>query len=194
MREMTDCEPEARRGDRTLHVLNAVLLAGLWVMTLYLYDLLPDRIPGHIGPSGVTRWTARESGMWFLMPILGTGQILLMYVLAYAATGSPDMINTPQKKRLLALPREGQLFAIRPLRTFMYAMAAWLLVLTAYVQLSLWRVAVAAQSGEPATGHLLVGILVLTALPLGMAYWLSQEIRRRIETWEQRADEGAGAV
>jgi uncharacterized membrane protein len=167
-----------------LHALNAVLFVGMWGLTAWLYTSLPERIPGHIGPSGVTRWEPREGGMWFLLPILGTFQLFLMYVLASSAGGSAQGINIPRKQRLLALPREGQRYAMRPFRSFMYGMAAWLMVLTIYIQVSFYRIAVQATTGEPATGHLLVGILFLTAIPILLAFRLSRSIHRRIDEWE----------
>jgi uncharacterized membrane protein len=180
----TSFNKAAGGGHTRLHVLNALLFVAMWGVTLYLYGQLPERIPGHIGPGGVTRWEARESGMWFMLPILGSGQLLLMYVLSVAVTGSAHSMNIPQKKRLLALPRAGQQYALQPVRGFMLALAAWLLALTTYIQFTLYRVAVAAQTAEPATGHLLLGVVVFSLVPLYMAFRLSRAVRLRIEEWE----------
>lgn len=168
-----------------LHILNALLFAGLWGMTFFLYYRLPEMIPGHVGPGGAIRWEPRTSGTWFIAPILGTGSVLLMYALAGLGAGSPEAVNIPQKKRLLALPREGQRYAMRPLRVFMFGMATWLLVLMLYIQYSMYRIAMQAQAGAPDTGHLLPGILLMTAVPLLMAVRLSRVVGRRIDEWER---------
>jgi hypothetical protein len=177
-------EPAAA-GYRWLHLLNALLFAGLWLFTIVMYHRLPDLVPGHIGTSGVTRWEPRGSGMWFVVPVMAAFHVLLAYALSTLAHGSPASINVPQKKRLLALPREGQQYALEPLRGFMYGLATWLLLVAAWVQLHIYRTAMAAQRAEPETGGLLGGVIALASLPLLGALWLSRAIGRRIAAWER---------
>jgi uncharacterized membrane protein len=100
-----------------------------------MYERLPDQIPAHVGPSGVTRWTPRESGVWWVLPLLGSFHAVLMYVLSTLANSGAAGINVPQKKRLLALPPEAQRYAMQPLRAFMFGMATWLLALMLWVQI-----------------------------------------------------------
>jgi uncharacterized membrane protein len=166
-----------------LHLLNALLLVGLWLFTIVMYERLPDQIPAHVGPAGVTRWTPRDSGMWFALPLLGSFHAMLMYVLSTLANSSAAGINVPQKKRLLALPREGQRYAMQPLRAFMFGMATWLLALMLWVQIQMYRIAAAPPADRP-TGVLLYGTFVLTAAVLVGVYVLNRAIRRRIDEWE----------
>jgi hypothetical protein len=177
-------EPASRGDWRWLHLLNALLFVGLWTFTIVAYQSLPDLVPGHVGTGGVTRWERRESGMWFVVPIMGTFSALLMYLLSTTADHGAAGINVPYKKRLLALPRDAQRYAMQPLRGFMYGMATWLLVLIWWVQYGLYRIAIAADAGVPYAGGMTTGTLLLTALPLLGTVWLARVIRRRITEWE----------
>jgi uncharacterized membrane protein len=180
---------EAAAADhRWLHLLNALLLLGLWAFTILAYASLPELVPGHIGPSGVTRWEARHNSMWFIVPLLGSVHAVMMYGLSTLANSSPASFNVPDKKRLLALPPEGQRYALEPMRGFMFRMATWLLVLILYVQYSFYRVAVEAQTGEPRTGTMLPAILLLTAAVIVMAIRSSREVKHRVTAWESRAN------
>lgn len=174
-----------------LHVVNALLLAGLWAFTIAMYRHLPERVPAHIGPSGVTRWADRDSGIWLLLPILGSVEALVMYAMAGLAGSSPQGLNVPQKKRLLVLPREGQRYAMAPLRPFMYGMATWLVVLMLVIQVHMFRTAQVAAAGDPTTGILPL-LLLFTLLPLAGVVWLSRAVGRRIDAWEAREPEVSG--
>jgi uncharacterized membrane protein len=183
MTEATFNKPPESGSYVWLHVCNVLLLAGLWLFTIVVYERLPDQIPAHIGPSGVTRWTPRESGMWFFLPLLGSFHAMLMYALSTLADSGASGINVPQKKRLLALPREAQRYAMQPLRAFMFGMATWLLVLMLWIQVHMYRIAAAPAADRPA-GGLLSGTLVLTASVFVGVYILNRTIGRRIDEWE----------
>jgi len=166
---------------RWLHALNALLFIGLWVFVLATYGGLPDQVPQHIGPDGVvTRWTDRESGMWFLLPILLMTQIVLMYGIA-SATSSAQGMNVPHKKRLLALPREAQAFALAPMRLFMYLLATWMIVLSWTIQLMMWR---AAHAGGSAGGSSLWLLIAVGLAPLAGVAVLGRAVGRRIDALE----------
>jgi uncharacterized membrane protein len=179
-------DPDRTTDYRWLHALNALLLVALWAYTVVQYGNLPEQIPAHIGPSGVTRWTRRESGMWFMLPILGTFHALVMYLLSSLADNGASGTNTPHKKRLKALSREGQRNAMQPMRGFMFGMATWLLTLMFYVQYELQRVSVAAQTGNPATSRVIVITVLMTAALGLLVLRLYRSVGRRITEWEQQ--------
>jgi hypothetical protein len=180
-----DRSPPQPRSVAWLHLLNGAILIGQWVFTVVVYEHLPDQIPGHIGTRGVTRWEPRESGMWFLLPIMATLHAGLFYAIATLAGSSPGAgVNVPQRKRILTLPPEGQRYAMQPFRVFMYGLATWLLLLTGYLQFTLYRIAVAAQHGEPQLGGLLGVIMVFLVAVAAGAWWLSRAGRRHVERWE----------
>jgi hypothetical protein len=163
-----------------LHVVNAFLLLALWLLAATLYDHLPDRIPGHIGPTGVTRWEPRSGGHWFLLPILGTVHAGLLYALSTLAHAGQG-VNVPGRKRIQRLPLPVRRYVVEPLRPFMFGLATWLLLLVIHVQLSLYRIALAAQDGNPDTTPFLAGIFALLVLPLAGAVWLMRAVRRRLD-------------
>lgn len=181
-------EPPTHRspahGYRALHALNLALLTGLWLFTAMAYGGLPDQVPAHMGVSGVTRWTSRQSGIWFLLPILGTFHAFLLYALSgLGSSGAAEGINLPQKKRLLTLPREGRRYALEPVRPFMFAMTAWLLALMLIIQYQLYAAARAGPAGDY-PGWLLWPALGLSLFPLVGVWWLNRRIRGRIDAWQ----------
>jgi hypothetical protein len=178
---MAEARTDRGRGYRWLHLLNVLLLVALWAFAIVAYPALPERIPAHIGTSGVTRWTERDGGFWFLLPILGTFEAAFVYLVSRIAESGASGINVPQKKRLLALPREAQVYAIEPVRGFMYGMAAWLLLLTGLIQAELYVTAV---SGGGVADWFLPLLLAFLLLPFAGVVWLSRAIRVRIDRWD----------
>jgi hypothetical protein len=65
----------------------------------------------------------------------------------------------------------------------MYGMATWLLGLMLWMQVGMYRIAVAPPDDRP-TGGLLAGSVVMTAAVLAGVYWLNRVVRRRIDAWE----------
>jgi uncharacterized membrane protein len=169
-----------------LHWVNAALLLGLWLFTIFAYGRLPDLVPGHIGPSGVTRWDAKQNSMWFVLPLMGTVHAVLMYGVSAMASGSPAGLNLPQKKRVLALSKEGQRYVLQPLRGFMYGMATWLLTLMSYMQYNSWRLAMRGPGGDPGVSVMMGVVAMMVLVVVAMAFWLNSAISRRATEWEQR--------
>lgn len=176
-----------------LHILNGLLLAGLWVFTIAAWPLLPDLVPGHIGPSGVTRWDGKQNSFWFILPLIGSVHAVIMYGISTLANGSAQSFNMPQKKRVLALPMEGQRFVMEPMRGFMFAMATWLLVLMFYMQYTFYRVAMDALTGEPDTSGLLPFVGFMLVVVFVMVGWLHRSAGRRIDEWALHNPESAAA-
>lgn len=169
---------------RWLHAVNLLLLLGLWVFTIIAYPRLPEQIPAHIGTSGVTRWTDRNSGFWFLLPILAVFEAAFMYVLSRLADSGASGVNVPHKKRMLALPREAQVFAMEPTRAFMYGMATWLLLLTGMIQVVLYQAA--HTGGDTPDTWFMLAFTAFSLLPLAGVPWLNRAIGRRLDEWESR--------
>jgi hypothetical protein len=167
-----------------LHWANGVLLLGLWLFTILGYERLPDLVPGHIGPSGVTRWDAKQNSMWFILPLIGTVHSAVMYGLATAAASGASGFNVPAKKRLLALPKDGQRYAMQPVRGFMFGMATWLLGLMSAVQYHSYRVAMAGPGSDSGAG-VIIAVTALALVLLGvMVVVLNRVVTRRIGAWE----------
>jgi uncharacterized membrane protein len=185
--DATDFNKPSEAGSHLwLHVLNGLLLAGLWAFTIWAWPRLPDLVPGHIGLSGVTRWDAKQNSLWFILPIMGSVHAVIMYGISTLADGSAQSFNMPQKKRVLALPKEGQRFVMQPMRGFMYGMATWLLALMFYIQYSFYRAAMESRTGEPDTGGMLPVIGLMLVVVFVMVGWLNRSANRRIAEWDRR--------
>jgi hypothetical protein len=181
-------KPGPGGGDARLHLLNAALLVGLWAFAGLAWGHLPDQIPAHIGPGGVTRWESRSSGVWFLLPIMATFHVLIVYALAgVVAKGGPG-VNVPGKRRLERLPPAGRRYALRPMRSFMYVLAAWLLALMAFIQYGIYRAAMTGAAGGPDASGMLGGIAAFLGLFAWAVYRSTRAVHRRASAWE------AGAV
>jgi uncharacterized membrane protein len=186
VRDATDFNRAAARPPYAwLHWVNAALLLGLWVFTVVGYGRLPELVPGHIGPSGVTRWEAKQNSMWFILPLTGTIHAVLMYGVSAIANGSPAGFNMPQQKRVLKLPKEGQRHVLQPFRGFLYGMATWLLTLMVYVQYHTWRIAGSGPGGDAGVGAMLAVVGLMLLVVPAMALWLNSAIKRRLAEWEQ---------
>jgi uncharacterized membrane protein len=158
--------------------VNALLFVAFWIYVIAAYGTLPDQIPHHMGADGqVNRWGGR--GIWFLMPIMMSTHLVLVFGIASSITTASG-INVPHKKRLLALPREAQQFALEPVRAFMYLMVTWMLVLSATIQFAMQRAGIQGR-GSP---WLLWSILALTVICLAGVPVLSAAVRKRIEAVE----------
>jgi ABC-type amino acid transport substrate-binding protein len=177
-----------------LHALNALLLLGLWGFTIGAYAGLPDQVPGHVGPGGVTRWDAKQSSPWFIMPIIALVNAAVMYGVSAMASSSPGGLNGPARDELKKLPREGQIHAMEPMRGFMFGLATWLLVLTSFMQYEMYRIAHAGPDAAVATGRMMTFTLFMLALVLGMAFRSSKLVKRRIREWPSAHGPGAVAV
>ncbi|HSJ24938.1 MAG TPA: DUF1648 domain-containing protein [Longimicrobiales bacterium] len=177
-------KPDAGTSYTWLHVLNAVLLLGLWVFAIGAYPGLPEQVPGHIGGSGVTRWDAKQSSPWFILPIIALVNAAMMYGISAISHSTPGSFNVPAKTQLMKLPREGQRYAMAPMRGFMYGMATWLLVLLGYIQVEMYRIAHAGPGADVATSGLLWVTILMVAAVVIMAVRMSGTVKRRIMEWE----------
>lgn len=169
------------------HIGNTLLFAALWGFTIVAWYSLPDQVPGHIGPGGVTRWDRRESGVWFLIPIMATINLLILYALSGIGESGASGFNTPHRKRLEAMPKDAQRFALLPTRSFMYAMASWLLILMLSIQIVMYAAARAGDVSSAAARGMIFGIIAFTGVPILLAVRLHRAIGRRIEEWERHA-------
>jgi uncharacterized membrane protein len=177
--ESVDQDTSKATSYRALHLVNAVLFAGLWLFVLVGYQYLPDQVPQHMGLSGeVNRWANR--GMWFFVPILMSTQLVILYGIAVSITNAQG-INVPHKKRLLALPRAAQAYALQPMRGFLFGTGTWMLFLTWGIKIEFF---IAAQRGRGSAAVLPLIATLTVALMAGL-WWKSRQVARRIDAVEQ---------
>lgn len=176
-----------------MHVVNAVLLAALFGVSLLVWPELPGRIPGHFSAGGeVTRWEPSSVLRWLLLPIIALAMVVMSYVLAAVLPRRPGIFNHPDKEAFLALPPARRAPVIARMRTFLYGMSASLIVVFGVVQWARYRTALGGDSDLP-----IALVLVISAMsgPIGLGLWfppISQEVRDQTrQAEEERAAAGA---
>ena len=161
---------------------HGLLLAGLWLFSLWAWPNLPERIPMHFDFHGnPDRWAAGSSYEWFLLPTVASVLVALLLAPAIAMPRIPvGTINLPNKKAFLQLPRERQLAVLGKVSVMLYSIALLPNLLMLYLQVTIYRVAQGASSGLSAVPVLAVTVAAL----LGTALWvvhLSRAIDREVE-------------
>lgn len=79
------------------------------IVSVVLYQQVPDQIPVHFNLSGVPdRWEARTPFSWFLLNGIGILLTLFLYAITLFIRSKPELINIPDKQRFLLLPPEKQ--------------------------------------------------------------------------------------
>jgi uncharacterized membrane protein len=83
---------QERRFSRTVQAINLALLVLLFVGSLWVYPLLPDQVPKHIGFGGdVTYGEATLLG-WLTLPCLGAFFVASAYGIAYHVARDPQRV------------------------------------------------------------------------------------------------------
>jgi hypothetical protein len=176
-----------------IHVVNGALLLGHWAFAIGAYGGLPELVPGHVGPGGVTRWDPKGSSPWFILPIISTVGVMMIYGMSAAASNTPAGLNMPSRKPRVTLPPEGQRYAEAPMRLFLYAKATWTLLLLVYNQYEMYRIAHAGPEVEVDAGNMLMVIGLMLAGVIAMFIYASLSVKRRTGEWETMQDSGESA-
>jgi uncharacterized membrane protein len=180
------------RGYAWIHLLNGALLLGHWAFAIGAYCGLPELVPGHVGPGGVTRWDPKGSSPWFVLPVISTVGVLMIYGMSVVASSTPPGVGMPAGKK--TLPPEAHRYATAPMRLFLYLVATWTLLLLVYNQYKMYRIAHAGPEVVVAGGNLLMAAGLALVGVIAMSIYASLSVKRRIAEWEAKQDsvEGAG--
>src|SRR5690606_19688982 len=125
------CSRTAEGGEamRLVHTINIALALTLIVLSLNAYPDLPDLIPLHFGADGEPdRWGTRSLLSWMLLPLIGVGTVLFLYVTAAVVPRYPKSFNVPDKKKFLELPSHLQQWVMRGILNVMYVLSTTILV------------------------------------------------------------------
>lgn len=163
-----------------------VVLATL-VYAIAVYGQLPDRIPTGLDAAGAARgWTARSPRSWFLLPVLLLAMQVLFDVLATLLPTRPQLVNLPDKEKLLALPARWRAPVMQEVVRMMDATALGVALLFALIQ---WQLARTAQGQPGALG--VAGLLMPIGLTVVLLLFVSRIGTRLDEAF--KAWQGAGA-
>lgn len=149
--------------NRLAHMINGILLAGLVVGSIAVYDNLPAQIPVHMGLDGkVDGWEARTLLSWLSLPLVAAGMTVLLYIIARLMDRYPHLVNLPGRERFRELSPERRDAVMRVLRAGLYRTAAAQLAMFILIQMGIYQAA----TGDTAGGYLLAALLIgLAGIP-----------------------------
>lgn len=165
---------------RPLRLLAWGLLAALVAYSAAVYGTLPDRIPTHLGLDGrPDAWADRSVARWFLLPGFGAAMVLLFEVLSRLIVRRPDLVNIPDKDRLLRLPSRFQRPVLDQVVNLLDLTAVGVVALFALIQWHFTRIAAGTQVA------MLPAIIVLPSmLTVGLLLMLTR-VSGALETAER---------
>ncbi|HSK20796.1 MAG TPA: DUF1648 domain-containing protein [Longimicrobiales bacterium] len=166
-----------------MHLITGVVLVATLGLSLYVYPELPERIPLHFAADGTPdRWGARSLLKWLLLPLIGAATIGLLYGVAWFLPGRPHLLNMPDKKKLLELPRPLQDRVLAAAVAMMYYTALALAVMFASIQYGAW---VSATTGTSSSATVVGIIFALVVMPFVTIGFLVVIQRRLDEAWRE---------
>ena len=173
---------------RTLRALGWTGVFGLWIVSILVFDQLPQRIPTHFGIGGAPdAWAERSAVSWFLLPTITLLLTGMFTVMDGWLARNPARINLPGKKRIAELPERYH----GPVREVVHELTALLNVevvaIMCLVQRATW---VGAFGGS--TQGLLAAVLGLAFLSSpALLVYLTLRMQRAVdEAWKQARAEG----
>jgi len=172
--------PREPSSARLAHLLNSILLLGLFCFSGWAYPGLPGRIPVHFNASGnADCWAEKSRGLWFALPIVALGFTGLMYLMSLAVKGArrnSRWLNIPHKAQFLALPPERQAPIWQELGMMFFWLAVPLILLFVFLQVAIWMTAV----GKGVPGAFPLATALFAVLEVGTALFLTMKLRRSI--------------
>lgn len=168
---------------KSVHATNLLLLSALFTLSVVVYSELPERIPVHFGPAGdADRWGERSLLRWLLLPLMAGVLCATLYVAAWFTARDPQHVNMPDKKKLLQLPRDSQLWVLQGITHPLYLIALVLNIAMCLFQYGAYLTAMTLD-GRPA---ILAGLLLaLLAGPFSVVGLLLSFQRRMDRAWRQ---------
>jgi uncharacterized membrane protein len=168
---------------RAVHLITGVLLVATVGLSVYVYPELPERIPLHFRADGTPdRWGDRSWLTWLLLPLIGAATIGLLYAVAWFLPGRPHLLNIPDKKKLLELPRPLQDRVLSAAADMMYYTALALAVMFASIQYGAWESATTGAASGGTIAGVIFGLVVLPFVTIGFLV----VIQRRLDAaWRE---------
>lgn len=175
---------------RPIRLASWGMLLAMVALAAVTYGGLPDQIPTHLDLNGVADRTARKSLVtWFLLPGSAFLVLALIDFLGSRLPSQPDLLNIPDKERLLALPARFQAPVMREAQLLMDVVAVGTMAILLLVQWEFVRVA----SGERGLGVavVLIGSIGLTVGLLLMTTRISGALDRAHASWREQGSPAA---
>jgi uncharacterized membrane protein len=175
---------------RPIRLASWALLLAMVAIAAVTYGGLPDRIPVHLDLNGVADRTAPKSVLgWFLLPGAACLVLALIDFLGSRLPAQPDLLNIPDKERLLALPPRFQAPVMREAQHLMDVVAVGTMAIMLLVQWEFVRVASGARGLGVAV--VLVASLGLTVGLLLMVSRITGALDRAHAQWREQGSPAA---
>lgn len=162
-----------------------MLLAATVGLSLYVYPDLPERIPLHFAADGTPdRWGEKSLLTWLLLPLIGAATIGVLYAVAWFLPGRPHLLNMPDRKKLLEMPRPLQDRVLAAAVDMMYytALALALAVMFASIQYGAWESATTGTSSSATVTGIIFALVVMPFMMIGFLV----AIQRRLDAaWRE---------
>ena len=110
----------------TAHIVNALLLAAIFIFSVLVYDQLPARIPFHYNVEGLPdSWTGLTMATWLAAPLIFAGITGLFYFIGLFIPWfrkKPEWVNMPPKsrERFLKLSEEERGAVLKYIAAFLF--------------------------------------------------------------------------
>jgi uncharacterized membrane protein len=154
---------------KLVHALNAMLLAALIGLSLYVYPEVPAEIPLHFGADGVAdRWGGRTLLSWMMLPLIGTATVLLIYGVAALMPRRPQSFNMPDKRKLLELPPPLQRWVIAGASNMLHVMTLTLLIMFCGIQYGTWEAAQTRSGSQMIMASIIFSLVVTPFVTIGL--------------------------
>lgn len=154
---------------RIVHAANALLLAGLIVLSLYVYPDLPAEIPLHFGANGSADSWGRPTLMrWLMLPMVAAATVVLLYVVAAFMPRRPQSFNIPDKKKLLELPAPLQRWVIGGVVNMLHIMTLTMLIMFCGIQYGTWETAHTRAGSSLIVASILFSLVVTPFVTIGL--------------------------
>lgn len=128
---------------KLLDTLNVLFAASIVGFSIWVWPLLPDRIPVHFGADGQPdRWSDTTLLSWFLVPAIA---LLTWGTIAVArrwVARRPDKMNLPTGGTVADYPPEVQPAVIEHMKAFLALVSLEVLVIFGLIVLGSYRTAV----------------------------------------------------
>ncbi len=155
---------------RPIRLASWGMLLAMVALAAVTYGGLPDQIPTHLDLNGVADRTAPKSVVsWFLLSGIAVFVLAFIDFLGSRLPRQPEMLNIPDKERLLALPERFRGPVMREAQLMVDLVAAGTMVILLLVQWEFVRVAAGARG---------LGVAVVMVASIGLSVGLLLMVTR----------------
>lgn len=179
----TPIEPPAR-STKLHHLVNGLIVLGLFGFSLLTYAGLPERIPIHFDIHGqADGWMDKSLLAWLGLPLSALGMWGIMALSAKAVDWGrkhPKYLSIPKKEQFLALPPEKQEPVWRRMKAIVHWMAVPVNAMLVYAQVAIYAMAVGGGTGM-AVWPLFACLGAMLVITIWLTVRLVRVVKRAVE-------------